>query len=837
MLSSTKVGGIVSDRCAAIGKTAILAAGAVALLLAQSPATAQRPTSADAPPNVLMILLDDIGIDQWRAFGFGGVSAPRTPSLDGIARSGVRFRETWAMPTCSASRAAIFTGRLPQNNGVVAAILPATDLAVSQVSPYEMTLPKVLATAGYRSAMFGKYHLGSGTNNPAGNAAPLELGWDRFFGVLVDIDVTDTTAGGVGAAQDYPYGLVDDAAYGACFDLETGSCEDLGTPDGLKGTAVGRLCVTRGDVLVPATTCKDSPVSSVDLGRDDTGNIVNNGYYVWPFADLDIIRDFAFTGEESIAERAAVFRAALPIDSEEIPRFRGYTETAFVDEAIGWIKERNAENQPWFAVYSSTTVHTPYQPPPPELAPDWDVTCPNNDCSDPSYLPGNRTTANAMIQAMDKEVGRLLTETGIARPTRTGELRLVPENGNTLVVVIADNGTYASIVKAPFDPTRAKGTVYQTGVWVPLTVAGPMVARSKRGSIDHDSQINAVDVYSLIAQAAGIDYASLLPAGADLDARPILGLVTQSRRRQAQIPDGAELDAKGPAGRGILNDAAIKHWVSPFQPSGPRLNYAESGVAAKDAEAAAGLNACYVQSASLCTDQFFYFQGLCEANNGIWYGPPDNPDMPTGHPIYPTCCSFRNAVAAAEAPDGTPGFELPDGSLIGPEDVNILEDYARAIRNRDYKLVALDKPDCRLDDGSTYRAWEFYAVDNRPVAPRLDRSRLNLLSTPDGADGCDDPALSARQRNACRALYTSMQRVIAGRDVLPGDGNLDGVVDQRDSADAADYIAHFDTHQSTVFDFVGAPDCDPLTAICADGKTDEADLEFIRQRYGASRAD
>lgn len=737
----------------------------------------------------------------------------------------------------------MFTGRLPQNNGVVAAVLPATDLAVSQVSPYEMTLPRVLATAGYASGMFGKYHLGSGPNNPAGNGAPLELGWDRFFGILVDIDVADKTAGGVGGQDAYPYGLVDDAAYGACFDLETGGCEDLGAPDDPKGTAVGRLCATRGDVLVPATTCQDSPLPADVLGRDEDGNIVNNGYYVWPLANLDI-RDFPLTGQESVAERAAALRAALPIEPEDMPRYRGYTESVLVDEAIAWIDAREADGQPWFAVYSTTTVHTPYQPPPPALAPDWDVICPDNDCSDSSYLPSNRATANMMIQAMDQEVGRLLLESGVARLTTTGRLRLMPEISNTLVLVISDNGTYASIVKPPFDPTRAKGTVYQTGVWTPLTVSGPMVPRRAWGSVNNHSQINAVDVYSLVAEAAGVDYESLLPAGVDLDARPILGLLSNSATFEEMptadtiTPDAQDwaqltgVRAKdGPWGR------SIRSQPGPMQQHGPVYNYAESGVAAKEAEAAAALNACYVSSASLCTDQFFYFESLCEANAGIWYGPPENSDAPRANPIYPTCCSFYQAVADAEGPDGTPGFALPDGRLIGTADVNILEDYARTVRNNEYKLVALDKPDCSLDDGSTYRAWEFYAVDNRPVSPLLDRSRLDLLTTPDGADNCDDPGLSREQRAACETLYRVMRRVLAGRDFLPGDGNLDGVVDERDTRAATDYIDQFGATQSTVFDFVGAPDCDPLTEICADGNTDDSDLDFIRQRYGSTRSE
>lgn len=830
----TLAGRAAADQRATISRGALLTAGAAALFLAQSPVEANRPPPPEPPPNVLMILVDDIGIDQWRAFGFGGVSAPKTPSLNAIARAGIRFRETWAMPTCSAGRAAMFTGRFPQNNGVVAAILPATDLAVSQVSPYEMTLPRALSTAEYSSAMFGKYHLGSGPNNPAGNAAPLELGWDRFFGVLVDIDVADSTAGGVGQVQDYPYGLVDDAAFGACFNLESGSCEDLGTAGGLKGTAVGRICATRGDVLVPETTCQASPVSAAQLGRDEDGNMINNGYYVWPVADLDI-RDFQFTGTETTAERAAVFRAALPVDSDEMPRVRGYTETVFVDEAIEWINERSAANQRWFAIYSSTTAHTPYQPPPQELAPDWDVTCPDNDCTDPSYLPGNRETADAMIQAMDAEVGRLLIETGLARRTWAGQLRLTPKGSSTMVLLISDNGTYASIVKAPFDPTRAKGTVYQTGVWVPLTVAGPMVASSKRGSVNRTSQVNSVDVYSLIAEAADVDYKSLLPAGVELDARRILRLLTDRDTRHGPRPslDDAH-DRHANQDLAMLDDRPSS-MASLTRPSYPVINFTESGVAAKDAEAAAGLNACYVPSASVCTDQFFYFQGLCEANEGIWYGPPEDPNAPTGNPVYPTCCSFRSAVAAAEQPDGSPGFPLPDGTLIAADDVNIIESYARAIRNQDHKLVALDKPDCTLDDGSTFRAWEFYAVDNRPINPQLDRSQLNLLSIPEGANGCEDPALDAAQAKACRTLQRALNRVISSRDFLPGDGNLDGIVDQRDLADATDYIDTFGVSQSTVFDFVGAPDCDPLTDLCADGNTDDADLEFIRQRFGATQ--
>ena len=50
-----------------------------------------------------------------------------------------------------------------------------------------------------------------------------------------------------------------------------------------------------------------------------------------------------------------------------------------------------------------------------------------------------------------------------------------PKQTDTMVILVGDNGTLGTTVKPPFDPQRAKGTAYQTGVWVPLIVAGPLV--------------------------------------------------------------------------------------------------------------------------------------------------------------------------------------------------------------------------------------------------------------------------------------------------------------------------------------------------------------------------
>ena len=82
---------------------------AAAPVEALPPPTATAPnTPAEAPythlktPNILFILTDDVGIDQFRAFGYGGPDLlnPAMPNIDQIASEGVRFRNLWSMPAC-----------------------------------------------------------------------------------------------------------------------------------------------------------------------------------------------------------------------------------------------------------------------------------------------------------------------------------------------------------------------------------------------------------------------------------------------------------------------------------------------------------------------------------------------------------------------------------------------------------------------------------------------------------------------------------------------------------------------------------------------------------------
>jgi len=147
------------------------------------------------PPNILFVIMDDVGIDQMAAFGYGGATPPSMPNINMIAASGIRFRNTWSMPECSPGRAAMFVGRYPFRTNIYQAIGP-NDLSNSQLSPYEMTTPKLLKQANYESGMFGKFHMGGPENNSAGNGTPGALGWDYFYGWIGGLPASiDSTAG------------------------------------------------------------------------------------------------------------------------------------------------------------------------------------------------------------------------------------------------------------------------------------------------------------------------------------------------------------------------------------------------------------------------------------------------------------------------------------------------------------------------------------------------------------------------------------------------------------------------------------------------------------------
>ncbi|TWT40655.1 arylsulfatase [Botrimarina hoheduenensis] len=120
---------------------------------------ADADTSADAGAslsgsraNIVLVITDDQGYAQ---LGRHGHPWLRTPSMDRLHDQSVRFDRFLVSPTCAPTRAALMTGRHPMRNGITHTILDRERLAIDAV-----TLPEVLGKAGYRSGIFGKWHLG-----------------------------------------------------------------------------------------------------------------------------------------------------------------------------------------------------------------------------------------------------------------------------------------------------------------------------------------------------------------------------------------------------------------------------------------------------------------------------------------------------------------------------------------------------------------------------------------------------------------------------------------------------------------------------------------------------
>ncbi len=131
--------------------------------------------SSTRRPNFIVILTDDQGYGDLSCMGATDVQTPR---IDALAARGARFTDWYSnSPVCSPSRAALLTGRYPGNAGVRAIL--GGHRTTPGLPPGVPTLPAALKPLGYRTAMFGKWHLGL-----AEGSRPHEHGFDQWFGFM-----------------------------------------------------------------------------------------------------------------------------------------------------------------------------------------------------------------------------------------------------------------------------------------------------------------------------------------------------------------------------------------------------------------------------------------------------------------------------------------------------------------------------------------------------------------------------------------------------------------------------------------------------------------------------
>ena len=150
---------------------------AAAVAVATVCCTHEVAVAQTRPPNVLIIVADDMG---YADIGVHGSRDIPTPNIDSLAAGGTRFTNAYVSgPYCSPTRAGLMTGRYPQRFGHefnmgVGPLQRDHGLPLS-----ERTLADRLKAAGYRTALFGKWHLGS-----AERFHPMSRGFDEFFGFL-----------------------------------------------------------------------------------------------------------------------------------------------------------------------------------------------------------------------------------------------------------------------------------------------------------------------------------------------------------------------------------------------------------------------------------------------------------------------------------------------------------------------------------------------------------------------------------------------------------------------------------------------------------------------------
>jgi hypothetical protein len=311
------------------------------------------------------------------------------------------------------------------------------------------------------------------------------------------------------------------------------------------------------------------------------------------------------------------------------------------------------------------------------------------------------------------------------------------------------------VVKVPFDGSRSKSSVYQTGVWVPGIVSGPGVNQPGR---EVKAMINIVDFYQLFGELAGINVHESVPW--TVDAQPML-----------------------------------PYLKNPNQPGIRKTNFTQIGT---NLHANGAINGPCQYNTTTCT-QIAPTKGVCEDNNGIWWG----------------------AGATDPSTDGIPpeGLALCCDVAIWQHDHeqtisdNIYPFEAVAIRNNRYKLVinSYEGYDAASNSCANSSSTEFYQINQNVPVPKLDTADADLLAS--------ENKLTSQQLKNYNALSAQLDKLLASQPACAGDINLDRVVNFLDVAEWGSF-EELSSGNSSWAD------------VNLDGLTDDADLAIILQNQG-----
>jgi arylsulfatase len=132
-------------------------------------ATGQRP-------NIVVLMVDDMGWGDPGVYGGGAAIGAATPNMDQLAREGLKLTSVYSQPTCTPTRSAMLTGRLPVRTGLTRPIVAGDTLTANPWAD-EITLAQLLSDSGYTTVLSGKWHIGE-----LEGMRPFEVGFDEFYG-------------------------------------------------------------------------------------------------------------------------------------------------------------------------------------------------------------------------------------------------------------------------------------------------------------------------------------------------------------------------------------------------------------------------------------------------------------------------------------------------------------------------------------------------------------------------------------------------------------------------------------------------------------------------------
>ena len=141
---------------------------------------------AQDKPNVVLVVMDNLGWGEIGAYGGGVLRGAETPRLDQLASEGMQFLNFNVETQCTPSRSALMTGRHPVRSGTTKVVWGQ----LYGLTQWEVTIAELLADEGYATGMFGKWHLGE-----VAGRFPTDQGFDEWYGIANTTDESTYTAG------------------------------------------------------------------------------------------------------------------------------------------------------------------------------------------------------------------------------------------------------------------------------------------------------------------------------------------------------------------------------------------------------------------------------------------------------------------------------------------------------------------------------------------------------------------------------------------------------------------------------------------------------------------